>query len=379
MTPRQNKLVTTLCLSLMLVSGASAGNDAKTKNGSGNGGSNTSPSIGKSLSLKDEAMFFVNGSLTTSNYPSAGSGTTAPTPATFDVNQMFVHFRSPKSKSSHKLPIIMVHGSGLTGMSWETTPDGREGWATYFTRLGFDTYIVDFPGRGRAGFNVTPLNQAKFENNVALQPSLGRTGLEGAWVNFRFGPTYQNAFPGVQAPEVNPDGTVNQANVEQFSAQGVPNAEATLTPAAAETVPAALVELLKKTGPAILMVHSQAGQFADTAVGLRPDLIRLMIHVESNCRNGTAFTQAQLNGYKQVKSVLYVHGDNVVGNPASTGQPRLTFCTADMNAINNAGGKAALVQLPSVGIKGNTHMLMQDRNNLKVADWLIKEISKRGF
>lgn len=373
MTPRHDKLATALILSVALASGASAGNTRTTDRDT-----KSSPSIGKALSLRDEAMFFVNGSLTTSNYPSAGSGTTAPTPATFDVNQMFVHFRSPKTKK-HKLPIIMVHGSGLTGMSWETTPDGREGWATYFTRLGFDTYIVDFPGRGRAGFNVTPLNQAKFENNVALQPSLARTGLEGAWVNFRFGPTYQNAFPGVQAPEVNADGTVNQANVEQFSAQGVPNAEATLTPAAAETVPAALVELLKKTGPAILMVHSQAGQFADTAVGLRPDLISLMIHVESNCRNGTAFTQAQLNGYKQVKSVLYVHGDNVVGNPASTGQPRLTFCTADMNAINNAGGKAGLVQLPSVGIKGNTHMLMQDRNNLKVADWLIKEISKRGF
>ena len=178
---------------------------------------------------------------------------------------------------------------------------------------------------------------------------------------------------------MNPDGSVNQIAVEQFSAQGVPNAEATLTPSSGTTVPAAIVELLKKIGPAILMVHSQAGQFADTAVGLRPDLIKMMIHVESNCRNGTPFTQAQIDGYKKVPSILYVHGDNVINNPVSTGQPRLTFCTSDMNAINSAGGNATLVQLPDVGIKGNDHMLMQDLNNLEVADWLIGEITKEGF
>ena len=101
------------------------------------------------------------------------------------------------------------------------------------------------------------------------------------------------------------------------------------------------------------MVHSQGGGFADAAVGLRPDLIKMMIHLESNCRFGTPFTQSQIDGYKQVPSVLYVHGDNVVGNPASTGQPRLTFCTSDMNTINAAGGHATLVQLPDVGIRGN--------------------------
>ena len=335
-------------------------------------------SIGQTMSLKDEGMFFVNGQLVLSNFPNAGSGSTPPTPATFDVNQMFVHYRLPASQK-HKVPIIMVHGGGLTGMTWETTPDGREGWSTYFTRQGFDTYIVDFPGRGRAGFNVTPLNQAKFENNVSLQPSIGRTGIEAAWTTFRFGPTYLTPFPGVQSPQVNPDGSINQAAVEQFSAQGVPSAEVTLPPAAATTIPAAIVELLKKVGPAILMVHSQGGGFADAAVGLRPDLIKMMIHLESNCRFGTPFTPAQLDAYKTVPSVLYVHGDNVVGNPASTGQPRLTFCMNDTNAINAAGGRATLVQLPDVGIKGNDHMLMQNRNNLQVADWVITEITKRGL
>src|SRR5262249_26322330 len=71
-------------------------------------GNNSAPAILSwlrlPLLLKDEAMFFVNGNLILSNYPSAGNGTTPPTPATFDVNQMFVHYRSPTIKL-HKTPI----------------------------------------------------------------------------------------------------------------------------------------------------------------------------------------------------------------------------------------------------------------------------------
>ena len=29
------------------------------------------------------------------------------------------------------------------------------------------------------------------------------------------------------------------------------------------------------------------------------------------------------------------------------------------------------VQLPEVGLHGNTHMMMQDKNNLEVADYII--------
>jgi hypothetical protein len=40
--------------------------------------------------------------------------------------------------------------------------------------------------------------------------------------------------------------------------------------------------------------------------------------------------------------------------------------------------RAKLVQLPSVGLKGDSHMLVQDTNSLRVANWLIKEIRRRG-
>lgn len=348
---------------LLLAQNAAAG--GHDKQGHKHGSKHNPSSLKQPLLLRDEAMFFVNGELVTSNFPNAGNGGNPPNPSTFAVNQMFVHYRSPKVRK-HKLPIIMVHGSGLTGMSWETTPDGREGWATYFTREGFDTYVVDFPGRGRAGFNVTPLNQAKFENNSALQPSIARTGAEGAWFAFRFGDVYPVPYPDTAFPI---------DSMLQFSSQGVPNAESTLS-AGEATIPAAIAALLDKTGPAILMSHSQGGRLSDPAVALRPDLIKMMIHVESSC---PALLPDQVEGYKSVPYVLYVHGDHVVGNPSPTGQPRLDLCTAAMNTINGNGGNAALVQLPDVGFKGNTHMLMQDKNNLKVADWLIRQISKKRY
>jgi hypothetical protein len=41
-----------------------------------------------------------------------------------------------------------------------------------------------------------------------------------------------------------------------------------------------------------------------------------------------------------------------------------------VNAIK-AGRRAALLLLPEAGIKGNSHMMM-DKNNLQVADTLLK-------
>ena len=51
-------------------------------------------------------------------------------------------------------------------------------------------------------------------------------------------------------------------------------------------------------------------------------------------------------------------------------------CRAFAAAANAAGGKAELLVLPEIGIKGNSHMLMQDDNSLDIADILIDWIGK---
>ena len=46
----------------------------------------------------------------------------------------------------------MWHGGGLTGVTYETKPDGKPGWLNYFLRKGWDTYVSDAMERGRSGW-----------------------------------------------------------------------------------------------------------------------------------------------------------------------------------------------------------------------------------
>jgi hypothetical protein len=48
-------------------------------------------------------------------------------------------------------------------------------------------------------------------------------------------------------------------------------------------------------------------------------------------------------------------------------------------AIRAAGGNADVVNLPEAGIKGNSHMLMMDKNNGRVADLIQKWLADKGL
>src|SRR5216117_2069948 len=67
----------------------------------------------------------------------------------FEVEQMYVQYvklAQPKAK----VPILLWHGGGLTGVTWETKPDDRPGWQQFFLNAGYDTYVSDAVERGRA-------------------------------------------------------------------------------------------------------------------------------------------------------------------------------------------------------------------------------------
>ncbi|SFC49923.1 Pimeloyl-ACP methyl ester carboxylesterase [Polaromonas sp. OV174] len=51
---------------------------------------------------------------------------------------------------SRKPPIVMIHGGFHNGTAYLATPDGREGWAVFFSRRGHDVYVMDWPGHGRS-------------------------------------------------------------------------------------------------------------------------------------------------------------------------------------------------------------------------------------
>ena len=113
----------------------------------------------------------------------------------FMVEQMYVQYFLPKNRKG-KLPLLMWHGGGLTGVTYETTPDGREGWLSYFIRKGWDTYISDAVERGRAGWTDS------FKGDALSLP------LGDPWERFRIGPpgswnddkAKRTTYPGAQFP-----------------------------------------------------------------------------------------------------------------------------------------------------------------------------------
>jgi hypothetical protein len=48
-------------------------------------------------------------------------------------------------------------------------------------------------------------------------------------------------------------------------------------------------------------------------------------------------------------------------------------------AIRAAGGSVDVVNLPEIGIKGNSHMLMMDKNNAEIAEVIQKWLEGKGL
>ena len=60
-----------------------------------------------------------------------------------------------------------------------------------------------------------------------------------------------------------------------------------------------------------------------------------------------------------------------------TGQQALFDADIDfINRINAAGGNAQMLHPPALGIFGNSHMFMLDKNNLQIADLILKWIDE---
>jgi len=93
----------------------------------------------------------------------------------YQVEQMYAQYFLVENRRG-KLPLLMWHGGGLTGVTYETKPDGNPGWLNYFLRHGWDTYISDAMERGRSGWTD------KFKGDPVFLP------LGDPWERFRVGP-----------------------------------------------------------------------------------------------------------------------------------------------------------------------------------------------
>jgi pimeloyl-ACP methyl ester carboxylesterase len=183
------------------------------------------------------------------------------------VGQMYAEYWVPRPLR-HALPVVMVHGNWQTGTNFIGTPDGREGWAQYFLRRGYAVYVVDQVARGRsAHFSMS---------QGAVSPAnLSRT-------QWRFtAPKGSKLWPQAKTHTQWPGtGKAGDKAFDAFYAtqfQSLTNNEKSQ-----EINRDAIVALLDKIGPAIVLTHSQSGAYGFLVADARPKLVKALIQVEPN-------------------------------------------------------------------------------------------------
>jgi pimeloyl-ACP methyl ester carboxylesterase len=261
-----------------------------------------------------------------------------------ESGQMYVQYvrlAAPKAK----YPLLLWHGGSLTGVTYETRPDGAEGWQMAFLRAGYDVYVSDAVERGRASWSPYP---EIFDGYPYF-----RTKAAG-WQLFRIGPTWSAdvtqrvAYEGTQFPV---------SDYDQFSKQFVPwwttNNDATQ---------AAYDALLRKLGPCMIIVHSQGSHFAFEAARRAPDLVKALVAIEPTA--GPDPDAIDLSGLRNVPH-LFVWGDYLDRCKVAKDFVRPVRRYAD--ALRTQGGKVDVIDLPEMGIRGNSHMMMMDKNSEQIA------------
>jgi pimeloyl-ACP methyl ester carboxylesterase len=308
------------------------------------------------LLIAKQGSFFIGGRDVYSN--TLSTNTLFPPTGTITVDQVYVRYQAPVGADPTK--IVLVHGCCLTGKTWETTPDGRPGWDEHFLRKGYSVYVVDQAARGRSAADPSLINSVKVGNaSPDRLPDVFSAGHEAAWTVFRFGPEYPKVYPGMRFP---------LDAIGEFWKQMVPDWMRSL-PTPNPTV-FAISELAAQLESTVLVSHSQSGIYPFQTVALDAKGIAAIVSIEPAACPDAA---ADVSPYVKVP-ILVLWGDYV--SLSSRWSPRLKACQAFADAVNERGGRVENVELPTLGIRGNSHMLMQDDNNLQVADWLLTWIDR---
>jgi hypothetical protein len=238
------------------------------------------------------------------------------------------------------------------------------GWDEYFVRRDRPVYLADQVSRARSGFDPSTITAVKAGTAQPSQlPNIIAASHQIAWTVFRFGPTYGTAFP---------DGQFPIESVDELYKQMIPDLNALLpSPNPTWKNMAALAVQLKG---AILMGHSESGFFPQQAALIDPAGIRGLISIEMPCPDLAA---PQIATLAKIPTLVMFgdHLGDVQGGIANWAQS-LEGCEKYVQRVKDAGGDAVMMHLPKMGIKGNSHMLMQDRNSLQLADLILDWIDK---
>lgn len=326
------------------------------------------------LLISEQGSFAVGGTVI-SNPGTFDPYNPVPAGQTFRGDHAYVFYQIPAN--SRKYPIVMWHGFGQFSKTWETTPDGREGFQNIFLRRRFPVYLIDQPRRGDAGRSTVA---------ATIEP----TPDEQRWFGiFRIG-IWPNYFEGIQFAR-------DSATLNQYFRAMTPSIGTIDVHVNAEAVSA----LFHKIGPAILVTHSHSGGMG-WLTAVKNQHIKAIVSYEPG--SGFLFPEGEvpapmpssggtlqavgipLQEFMQLTKIPIViyYGDFIPkepnDNPGQDGwRVRLEMAKLWRDAVNNHGGDVTIVHLPEIGITGNTHFPFSDLNNLEIADLMSEWLEEKGL
>src|SRR5580704_1097916 len=352
------------------------------------------------LSIAKTGHFFVGG-----KYVDAKDGLVL-------TGQALVEYYIPANRT-HPYPIVMIEGCCLAGAGYMGTPDGRDGWGQYFLSKGYAVYIMDQVGRGRS-----PYVEAVYGPKSIRSPK----SVERDFIAYE----KYNLFPQAKLHTQWPgSGTVGDPIFDQFMAETLPMiGDAKLREALNRD---ATIALLDRIGASILMPHSQSAAPVWLVADARPQLVKALLMVEAGF---SSFYEVKLVGPPHwfedgpltkpfgLTFAFIIHAppangveDFGLARQEEPDAPELARCwrqqepahklinfkniptlqmsaeasfgapTAHCNAdfLKQAGVPVDFIRLADIGIHGNGHFLMLEKNNLDIAaaiaDWLARRVT----
>lgn len=298
-----------------------------------------------------------------------------PAGQTYHGDHLHAFYQIPVN--ARRLPLVMWHGAGQSSKTWETTPDGREGFQNIFLRRGFATYLIDQPRRGHAGRSMV-------ETTVKPTPD------EQLWFNqFRVG-VWPDYFDSVQFAR-------NPETLNQYFRSMTPNTG----PFDLNVVSDGVSALFDRIGPGILVTHSQSGGPGWLTATRNPN-VRAVVAFEPGSNfvfpegevpppmpsafdtlQGVPVPRSEFMALTRMPIIIF-YGDNIPAQPTNmpaqdSWRVRLEMARLWRNAVNRHGGDVTIVHLPEIGIGGNTHFPFSDLNNVQIADQVSKFLAVKGL
>jgi len=274
------------------------------------------------------SLFFIDKSMAQHTYGS------------YYTNDALVNFiKSGNKKDS--AAIVMVPGLNLSSYIFITTPDDRKGWAELFADSGYDVYMVNDPKYDFATGGIIAPFSVPSKGKPATQGSV-QAWQSDIWRRWGFGTSQGNPYPDAQFP------------TDSFADFALNYPYLGTTSDRYENAISAVIDSIK--AKVWLLSHSAGTQPAVLAAHQKRAQVNGLILIEpAGPPNSSDFPD--FNGLH----MFGVYGDYITSRNQTSRKVAVETVSV---TFRNAGGISDVVSLPDDSlVKGNSHLMMQDKNS----------------